>query len=494
MTNDDSARSPRPDGSEGDDAFRWPTGDESAAEVGRTVAQGLLAVLVSRIVFVQSLVWFLLGAGFLLGAWALWEEDLGRQETLAAFAGRAPGTIEAPFWRLDMDPDLLGTGTNWNGFSRREACARVRFAPEGGEEVTTTYCRRFPDGFETGSVFTWEKALGPVPVRWVDDTGMPRLEIRLSRRLARWLEQRGPEEDVFYRPQDSHGPESARRADRLLASLWQDLDDPFLRLLEEWSKPPPAVPVAYAPDDPARAAPLALLREQYTVPGGSGAMPGWVLAAILGFIGTLSWAAGAYLATFQNRWATAVLVVAGLAAVPWASPFAGKTLSYVWSDADVALAFIQSEMLALPPELVLAEPARGSDSESEPLVWSLETSSYWRLLRWIELRPPAEAISDDAVLRHLADQVHRQAVALPDGELTELLAWAGTVQERGEGEELGLLFVDAALELEADEARSESVRRQAERLLWAVDRYRPSDNPHRGAVEERRRILARLPA
>lgn len=494
----DHREGPPPDGTHDedgdDDAFRWPTGDESATEVGRTAARGLLAAIVGRIVFLQSLIWLFLGAGLLMGAWALWEEDTAREETLAAFAGRAQGVIEDPFWRLDMDPEVLGTGTNWNGLSTREACARLRFTPEGGEEAATTYCRRFPDGFETGSAFTWEGALGPAPVRWVDETGMPRLEIRVSRRLARWLEERGPEADVFYRPQDFHGPERARRADRLLASVWQDLDDPFLRLLEEWSKPPATVTVAYAPDEPARAAPLPLLREEYTVPGEGGAMPGWVLAAILGFFGTVCWGAGSYLATFGSRWATTVLVVAGLAVVPWASGRAGKVLSYVWSDADLALSFIQSEMLTLPPELVLDAPEPESDPEAEVLVWSLETSSYHQLPRWIDLRPPAEATNADGVLRHLADQVHRQAVALPDPELAELLEWATTVQERGEGEELGLLFVDAALELEADEARSEEVRRQAERLLSAVDRYRPSDNPYRGAVAERERILERLPA
>lgn len=78
-------------------------------------------------------------------------------------------------------------------------------------------------------------------------------------------------------------------------------------------------------------------------------------------------------------------------------------------------------------------------------------------------------------------------------ELAELLRWATSVQERGAGEELGLLFVDAALELLDDEARAEEVRHQAQELLRAVHDHEPSDNPHRLAVAERARILERGP-
>lgn len=499
MTDQPSGREPEreqraADGPEDDGPFRWPTGDESATDVGRTAARGLVTVLVSRIVLVQSLLWLVLGAGFLMGAWALWSEERDRRETLATFAGRAQGTIEAPFWRLDMDPEVLGEdATSWTPAARREACAHLRFRPEGGEEVVTAYCRRFPGGFDSGHALTWEDALGPRPVRWVDEQGLPRLELRLSPRLAQWLEERGPEADVFWIAESFHGPESARRADRLLASVWRAVDDPFLRLLEEWSKPVAAVTVAYAPEDPIRAAPLPVLQNQFTVPTEGAPMAGWVLAAILGFFGTLCWAAGSHMATFGSRWGTAMLVVGGLLAVPWASDHLGKALSFLWDDADLALAFIRSDMLDLPPELVLGAAAAEADPEAEALVWTLETSSYADLLHSIELRPPNEVTSADGVLRHLADQVHRQAVALPDHELAILLDWAATVQERGNGEELGLLFVDAALELQADPARSDEVRWEAERLLDAVALHRPSDNPHRGAVAERQRILARLP-
>lgn len=494
MTSEHSGHPP-----DGDDApaagdgFRWPTGDESPAEVGGEVVRGLGSVIVGRVMFLQSFVWLLLGAGFLLCAFALARDEMDRRNALAAFDGRAPGTVEAPFWRLDFDPDLLGGDTNWKAMARREACARLRFRPEGGEEVVTAYCRRFEGGITGGHSLTWEKALGPMPVRWVDERGLPRLELRLSPRLARWLEERGPETDVFYDAESFHGPDAARRADRLLTSVWREIDDPFLRLLEEWSKPAPAVTVAYSPEDPARAAPLSLLDEPYTVPGEVRPLAGWVLAILLGLFGTLSWTVGAYLATFRSRWGTAVLVVAGLALLAWAGDRAGEALGHVWGDAELVLALIRSEILPLPPELLLAAPAEEGDPEAEVLVWTLETSSYAELLRWIELRPPAEATGGDGVLRHLADRMHRQAAALPDEELAELLAWAASVQERGDGEELGLLFVEAAVELTGDEGRSEAVRHQAARLLDAVARHRPSDNPYRLAAAERARILARVP-
>lgn len=497
MENDESGLPPaRDEPPEGDDGLQWPSADDSPGKVGRTALYGLLTAIFGRVMWFHSLVFLFVGAGLLIGAWSLVRGELDRREALAAFSGRAPAVIEAPWWRLDFYPEILGDGNNWLAATRASACARLRFRPEGGEETTTAYCRRYRRGALGERSFTWEHALGPVPVRWVDGHGMPRIEIRLDRRLVRWLEARGPEAHIFFHdPESFQGPERARRSDRLLGETWRDLDDPFLRLLTEWSKPPPTATVAYPPGEPGRAAPLPLLRTEFTVPTEGGSMPGSTLAVFLGFFGLAFWGAGCFLATGQSRWATAILVVGGLAVLPWASDHAGRVLGYLWSDAEMALDFIQTEMLDLPPELALAaaEEETTARAEAETLVWDLERSTYAPLLRWLEPGPPPEPTNDDGVLRHLADQVHRQAAALPDEELAELLAWATSVQERGAGEEIGLLFVDAALDLRHDETRSEDVRYRAEELLRAVAFHEPSDNTYRLAAAERRRILERLP-
>lgn len=492
MPNDDSGPpSARDDAPESDGGFRWPTGEESLREVVRTAARGLLRIALFRYLSLVGLIWLFAGAGVLLGAWTLVQHELDRRAYLATFTGRAPGVVEAPWWQVEFEPEIVGDGTHWPVASQASVCARLRFRPEGGEETTTAYCRRFRRGELGKYAFTWQGALGSVPVRWVDGRGMPRIELRLDPELVRWLEERGPEVDPFYDPVTFRGAQSARRADRLLGTVWRDVDDPFLRLLEEWSKPAPEVTVAYPSGDPARAAPLALLGQTFTVRSGGGPLAGWKVALPLGLLGLALWGVGSYLLTGASRWATAVMVVGGLAVLPWASGYAGKALGYLWSGAEDALDWIQTEWLDLPPELVLAAPDETQDAEV--LVWTLESSVYARLLQWIDLRPPAEDLDDDGVLRHMADQVHRQAAALPDEELADLLAWAAAVQEWGRGEELGLLFVDAALELRGDESRSEEVRAHAEWVLRAVAAYEPSDNPYRLAVAERRRILDRVP-
>ena len=494
MKNDEPGRRPaRNDPPDGEDGFRWPSADDSPRKVGRTAVHGLLVAIFARMMFVHGLAWLFVGAGLLTGAWALVQGELERRESLAAFTGRAPGVIEAPWWRLDFAPELLGDGTNWLAVTRPSACARLRFHPEGAGETTTVYCRRFTRGVLEEYSFTWVEALGPVPVRWVDEQGMPRMEFRLASNLVRWLEERGPEVHLFYDAGEFHGPERARRSDRLLGEVWRDVDDPFLRLLQEWSKPPPEVTVAYPPEDPKRGAPLPLIENALTLKGETLPVEEWMLAIPFGFFGLLAWGAGSHLVTGRSRWGTALLVLGGLVALPWASGHTGKVLGYLWDDAEMALTFIRSEMLALPPELVLAAADEEAGADTETVAWDLESSRYARLLRWIELEPPAEPMGSDAVLRHLADQVHRQAAALPDQELAGLLRWATSVQERGAGEELGLLFVDAALELRDDAARAGEVRYQAEALLRAVHDYQPSDNPHRLAVAERARILERVP-
>ena len=494
MTDERSGRRPKGAGPPNDEGGDRPSASDSPRKVARTVVEGLLSALTARMLFLPALVWLIVGAGLLMGAWTLVEEERERRENLAALTGRAPGVVEAPWWRLDFDPELLGGAANWPVATTASACARLRFVPDGGRETTTAYCRRYPRGVVHDSLFTWEEALGPVPVRRVGADGLPRIEIRLAPSLVNRLDERAAEERSSPRDTESvRAPERVRRGGRFLREVWRDVDDPFLRLLEEWSRGSAAVTLAYAPDDPARAVPRAVLEEEFRVSGEARPLPGWALAVPLGLFGLAGWSVGCYLLTGGRRWATAVLAAGALALLPWASGSAGRVLGHLWGGAELALAFIQSEMLVLPPELVLDASAGEDGADGEALVWTLESSEYAELLRWIELTPPADPTDADGVLRHLAEEVRRQATALPDEDVAELLGWAASLQERGEGEEIGLLFVDAALALEDDRARSETVRRRAERLLRAVARHPPSDNPYRLAVDERRRILERVP-
>lgn len=494
----DETRRARPEEEEtGDREDAFPTGDESPREVGRTVIRGLAGVLLARFFFLNGLIWLLVGGGMLTAAWVLVQAELARRERIETFNGRATGTIEDPWWRLDADPEPLGDGTHWQAVVEATACARLRFEPVGAEKTVTTFCRELGSGLSRGPVLTWEESLGPMPVPWVDERGMPRIELRLDPRLVRWLDERGPEvHRVFYDVETFHGPDRARRADRLLGDVWRSLDDPFLRMLEEWSKPPPEVTVAFLPGEPSQALPLPLLDGE-TIDDVDGGIPIWGLAVPFALFGLLAWGAGSHLVSGQRPIATTVLVVLGVVAIPWSSGPAVKLLGYFWEDAELAVFFLRSDPFGLPPALELDVPDESlrSEGESEPLriAWTLEMSSYADLFHWIDLEPPPQGLDSDEVLRHLASQVQRQAATLPDEELAALLDWVTSVQERGEGEEIGLLVVDTALELKDDPSRSREVRWSAEDLLAAVALHPPSDNPHRLAVEERQRILARVP-
>lgn len=493
MTADESGRPPEDDGPLGDDAPRRPTGSESLSEVGGTVLWGLASAYVGRVMFLQSLVWLVVGGGLLAGGWALVRGEMERRETLGAFTGRAQGTIEAPWWELEPIRDLSGvSGTNWLSGTAASACARLRFRTESGaEETTTAYCRRFRHAHGE-SLFTWEEALGPVPLPWVDGAGMPRIELRLAPGLVRRIEALGSRSFLASDPGSFEGPDRARRADRLLGRVWREIDDPFLRLLDEWSKPTARVTVAYPPEDPARAVPVKLLDEETTGWSRVGDLAGWSLVIPLGLFGLLAWGTGSYLLTGGSRWGTAALVLAG---IPGVLLVGGQTVdlaSRVWADETLGVESLLAEMLDPPPELALGVPPGAHDPGAEVLVWTLETSTYARLLRWIDLQPPAAPTDPDGVLRHLVEQVGNQAATLPDDELADLLAWAVSVQERGGGEELGLLFVDLALELQDHPGRSRHVRWGAEDLLHTLTLHEPSTNPYRLAVAERRRLLERL--
>lgn len=493
MTADESGRPSEDGGPPGDDAPRRPTGSESLNEVGGAVLWGLASAYVGRVMFLQSLVWLVVGGGLLAGAWSLVRGEMHRRETVGIFNGRAQGAIEAPWWELAPSREQLGGGTNWLAGTTASACARLRFRPEGGDETTTAYCRRFR-WIHGESLFTWEEALGAVPVPWVDGAGMPRIELRIAPGLVRRIEALGPRSFLATDPGSFEGPDRARRADRLLGRVWREIDDPFLRLLEEWSKSAAVVTVAYPPDEPERAVPVELLGKETTGWSRVGDLAGWSLVIPLGLFGLLAWGTGSYLLTGGSRWGTAALVLAGIPGVLLVGGKAVDLASLMWADETLAVESLLAQMLDPPPELVLAVPPGAHDSEAEVLVWTLEASAYARLLHWIDLEPPGAPTDPDGVLRHLVGQVGNQAATLPDDELADLLAWAVSVQERGGGEELGLLFVDLALELQDHPGRSRHVRWGAEDLLHALALHEPSTNPYRLAVAERRRILERASA
>jgi hypothetical protein len=96
MDSDDTRRA-RPEGDASEERpDRYPTGEETPAQVAGTAARGLVGALAGRFFLLNALVWMFVGGGLLTGAWVLVGDELERRERVATFEGRADGVIESP--------------------------------------------------------------------------------------------------------------------------------------------------------------------------------------------------------------------------------------------------------------------------------------------------------------------------------------------------------------------------------------------------------------
>ena len=301
----------------------------------RSLAEALGGLFMGRFLTLVAVVPLIVGGGLLMGSWQLHERGRQRDADLAAFSGRATAAVEAPWWRLDLDPAEAPSAWNWYEDScSAEICARLRFTPEGGEEVTTTVCRRRRGLGLAAQILTFDDALGRgVPLRWLDEEGQPEMRIRFTERAASWLRRQHPSSPIDragagFEAEPRAGPGAPLPLDsEALRRFWEDVDDPFFLLLREWSRPAPAVGVAYRPEDPREALPVPLLREHGM---GEEEVPEVAFILLFALFGVVFWVAGCRILTLGgNRWVRHGLALGSLALLPWWSTSLGPALDWL---------------------------------------------------------------------------------------------------------------------------------------------------------------------
>jgi hypothetical protein len=453
-----------------------------------------------RFLTLVAIVPLIVGGGMLIGSWQLHEHGRQRGADLAAFGGRATAAVEAPWWRLDLDPAEALSPRNWYEDSCwAEICARLRFTPEGGEEVTTTVCRRRRGLALAAQILTFDDALGRgVPLRWLDEEGQPEMRIRFTERAASWLRRQPgstPAEGagVGVEAEPPAGPGGPLPLDvEALRRFWDDVDDPFFLLLREWSRPAPAVTVAYRPEDPRQALPASLLREHGMGEMGEEEIPEITFIVLFALFGVVFWVAGCRILTLGgNRWVRHGLALGSLALLPWWSAYLGPALDWLWGSSSEALVFFEEEVIGIMERAEVRPDHEIEQPGDVELDWTLERSYYGPIFERLPLSPPSSVADDDELLAALSRQVAERVRTMKDDEAASLLRLVDDLQEReGEGEEIGLLFIEVATELCGDEATPEDLHSAACALPRTMRFDRPSDNPYRLAVEERQRLMA----
>jgi hypothetical protein len=478
-----SSRTPPPSPPEDD-----PFGGEPEP-FWRHAARVLGGLVVGRVRMIAAAIPLLFGGIFLAGAWDWGADAWSRRQDRLAMTGRGEARVEASWWRIDFDPEHLGEhDTNWRDLTRRTLCSRFRFVDgsDGGPvSVACRTVRRLDDGSLLLHADSPE-----LPVRWRDEAGRPRLDLRLTARAEDWLAAH-PALWWPLVPQDE-ATRWAHVAGSELDALLIEADHPAeLLLLAHRQAAAPAVTMAFDPAAPARAMPLAAL-----VPAADD-LPDLGFLPFLALAGLLLWTLGCVLATLELRPWVRVAVVAGtLAFLPWWSGALPRALELLWRPAGQMFVFMGPELVGHPAAVASAEAEADGDwlvgqpvERARPLTFA--TSRYGDVLAPLAdaLPAPAPGASADELLAAAAAAATERVLALPDAHLAELverLHAHGRLAAHG----ADLLFLEAMYRLSLDPDRP-TLARPATLVLSSMASAEPPA-PDALAAGERRRLWALL--
>lgn len=380
---------------------------------------------------VGGLVGLLFAGGLLVSAWSAGPGQREAVDALGGLTARGEGVVEETWWRLDFDPAALGErGTNWQGRTRPELCARLRFEDADGATRPAVFCRRFAELFGLYMLRDWAEVAPGVPPPCLGDDGFPVLEVDFSPRAYGWLTGQPPSSLVTSlrrRPGVDLPVLNARN--RFDEEVDLELDKPIEVLARTWSEEHAKteraarapLEIAYDPAAPSRAVPSSLLgqsradhrsTEDFTNPLLMAAGLFWTMAWVILFIGA------------TPRWWTALLalVVAGatLYTLPAWADRADDLVRKVWEPGADVVELLSSELVTPPPTVELHPPTFDGEPGDVRKVWSVETSRYADLLDRLDLQPPSEPVSEGELIDRFVERAHER---LPDSELRDDLLY-----------------------------------------------------------------------
>lgn len=405
----------------------------------------------------------------LLLGWRMVEAHRAERELGPRLAGRAEGRIAAHFWRLDVNPGTAPAEGPLPLFyhARSEVWMTVELPdPAGGAPHRLSY--RVADRPPLAHHYVKEIPMRPgtpMALPWAEpESGWPRVEVRIPGPVATRLRASPASSWPVSYVEEEFAADRAPGDE--LAKLRIELDEPWEALARLWRRPPPELRVAMAfdPDRPERAVPVADLERLGTRPAAITLLPAFLAlgaGVVLYAMGMLGVLAG------MRPLFAVPLALAVLLALPWwgdraswflerAIPGAGRFVS------DIAASELEER---LGDRLPRPEPAG-----DERFVYAPEEGFFAELLAPFRLeRPDPPPADPDAAWRALTDQLAAQALALPESEQRALLQRLVTDQRR-DRRQAGEAFLPAADRL-SRAAPSENVRAWARNLLlWQLRR------------------------
>lgn len=402
-------------------------------------------------------------AGVFLGlAWVSGPQRAFDASNYKAFTGHVSGTIVESWVALELDPGQIANAEFWRASARVSPCVIVEYHGDWSTGAAQrAFCGsrlKFSSEYLLAEV---REVTASVPFAWPRDArGFIVPQMRLDERAYGWLEALPPVDTFLYRK---------RPAKSILDELRFDLDDPVDAAVAGWLATPASIPLAYDPRHPDRALPDAVIAER--INHGTN----WI--AFLGFalLGVLTWVKGmttlpivAELAA-PVRW---VLIVSGLAALPWWGTYLPRTVAYL----NPQIAGVIRDMLAddertnyfvdsIPEDALLRDGRR--------LTWDTRSGPYAEVFSLFRLRAPTLAPRDpDAALKMLAVDITSQVAALDDDRKVQLFAWLAR-DVASDLDHAAVAFLPAARETVLAGSKDEGPARAARRFLeaWSAKQH-----------------------
>ena len=446
--------------------------------LGAIVRGRLIGMTIGSGVRLYAAIFLGLGAIILNVGWQQGPKRLLEASEFKTFTARADGRIVESWLAIELEPADIGEARLWRASAKASPCAVVEYEGDWGKGSRRAFCGNRLGFNESYALHDLKEMAPGIAFAWARDaSGFAVPEIRMGEAAVRWLASHAPAQTMV----GAQAPATA------LGVLEREVDLPVDIAVESWAAPPPAYPLAFDPQSPGRAMPLAYVEARRD----SGAA--WVLATMFLVIGFGLWFAG-----------TAILLPAlplpvhlFLAALPLAAlPWWGDALPRYLRHLHPGFAMVVADMLGetdITGRLVASDPADAALAGGDVLRWPPGRGDHaetFGRIRFVKPEPPPR--DADAALVALTAAVATQVRAMPEGERIELFRRLERDKVAGLNG-AGLAFVPAAREAVLEPRTPAEVRKSAGRFLsaWVTQ---PVDEPwpRDAGFQERIRIFGSL--
>jgi hypothetical protein len=430
---------------------------------GRSVLAWIAAAAVGRFAAFYGAIFAGIGGVILSFAWHEGPQKYLDARKFATLTARAESRIVESWLAVELDPSQMGPSHNWRASAKAAPCIVVEYDSGWTGPARRAFCGTRLPFHDHYSLHDLTQVAPGVPFAWRrDERGFIVPEIRLSRPARDYLATHAPTAFLI--------PDDLKSATELAVLTWA-YERPDDDAIAGWSRPPPAVPIAIDPANPAQTLPVGFIEDVER------RSPNWFASVFLAFMGFVAWIAGWRVIAGDRPWPiVAVVVIVPLLFLPWW----GEEFPRWIRSMNAGFADVVTDMLGdvdRLDRLVASSPEDASLARGERIAFPAGGEVYAQTFGKLSFAPPRPAPANaDAALDALAASIAAQMRTLDDDARAAIFARLARDKRDGRAK-AGFAFLRAAREAAADPKDSPAVRNAAIRFLdaWVTQ---PVEEPY----------------